>query len=534
MGLGRRRRTDLARRARGCSEREPRAVHLRGPSPGRRLPGRRRRPHVRGARHRPVRCWGDGANGRLGYGNLNNIGDNETPGIGRRRSTSARAARAVAIAVGNAHTCALLDNGTVRCWGSGANGRLGYGNTNDIGDNETPGTAGPVDLGAGRTAVAITAGNAPHLRAARQRHGALLGQRRTTAASATGTRTTIGDNETPGSVGPVDLGAGRTAIAITAGGSHTCAMLDNGTVRCWGERRQRAARLRQHQRHRRQRDARRLRPGRPRARPHGGRDQRRAARTPARCSTTARCAAGAAARTAGSATATRTTIGDNETPGSVGPVDLGAGRTAVAISRRRRTHLRRRSTPARCAAGAAARTAGSATATLNDIGDNETPGSVGPVDLGRTDGRSRSRPAARTPARCSPPARLAALGQVRCWGLGAERPARLRRTRTRSATTRRRARSSPVNAGGAIAVRVSPALSLTLKPKRDRRAAYRFKASGRLGGFLADRSTCSGLVTVRAKKGKRSVARKAALDARPGHVRATARRSGSSARASGR
>ena len=39
-----------------------------------------------------------------------------------------------------------------------------------------------------------------------------------------------------------------------------------------------------------------------------------------------------------------------------------------------------------------------------------------------------------------------------------------------------------------MAIKVQPALSLTLKPKRDRRAAYRFTASGRLSGFLADRS----------------------------------------------
>ena len=56
----------------------------------------------------------------------------------------------------------------------------------------------------------------------------------TRASSATPAGPTIGDNETPGSVGPVRLGEGRTATAITAGGNHTCALLDNGRVRCWG------------------------------------------------------------------------------------------------------------------------------------------------------------------------------------------------------------------------------------------------------------------------------------------------------------
>jgi hypothetical protein len=44
----------------------------------------------------------------------------------------------------------------------------------------------------------------------------------------------IGDNETPGSVGPIPVGAGRTVAAITAGSRHTCARLDDGNVRCWG------------------------------------------------------------------------------------------------------------------------------------------------------------------------------------------------------------------------------------------------------------------------------------------------------------
>ena len=32
----------------------------------------------------------------------------------------------------------------------------------------------------------------------------------------------------------VDLGSGRTAKVIVAGGSHTCAILDNSSIKCWG------------------------------------------------------------------------------------------------------------------------------------------------------------------------------------------------------------------------------------------------------------------------------------------------------------
>ena len=47
------------------------------------------------------------------------------------------------LAAGQA-TCALLDTGNLRCWGSNDFGQLGYGNTTFIGDNETPASAGDV------------------------------------------------------------------------------------------------------------------------------------------------------------------------------------------------------------------------------------------------------------------------------------------------------------------------------------------------------------------------------------------------------
>ena len=207
-----------------------------------------------------VRCWGDGGFGRLGYGHTGTIGDNESPaatpvvkiGTGRR---------AVAIAAGTDHTCAILDTGRVRCWGFGADGLLGYGNTTTIGDNEHPASAGPVNLGSGRRAVAIAAGlyhTCVILDTGRVRCWGWGGQ----GALGYGNTDTIGDNEAPAAVSPVNIGTGRRAVAIAARGDHTCVILDNGRVRCWGNGGERTAGVREHRQDRRQRGAGLRRPGR--------------------------------------------------------------------------------------------------------------------------------------------------------------------------------------------------------------------------------------------------------------------------------
>jgi alpha-tubulin suppressor-like RCC1 family protein len=184
-----------------------------------------------------VRCWGFGGNGRLGYGNQNDVLDPSS--VGAVNLGPGRTARA--ITAGGAHTCAILDDGTVRCWGFGGGGypigggELGYGNTNNVGDKpgSSPGAAGPVYLGAGRTAVAISAGEG-HTCAILDDGSVLCWGQNYDGQLGYGNTSAVGDTatNTPGMVGPVGLG--RPAVAISAGGQHTCAILDDGTVRCWG------------------------------------------------------------------------------------------------------------------------------------------------------------------------------------------------------------------------------------------------------------------------------------------------------------
>jgi hypothetical protein len=99
-----------------------------------------------------VRCWGNGASGRLGYGNIDSIGDNEPPSAAGDVDIGGTAVR---VGAGGDFTCALLDSGELRCWGASTHGQLGYGNILTIGDDESPASAGDVPFGGSGLYVAV-------------------------------------------------------------------------------------------------------------------------------------------------------------------------------------------------------------------------------------------------------------------------------------------------------------------------------------------------------------------------------------------
>jgi alpha-tubulin suppressor-like RCC1 family protein len=185
-----------------------------------------------------VKCWGLNYNGQLGLGHTADRGDQPGEMGDSLPHVDLGADKAAAIAAGWGHTCALLKGGAVKCWGDNLEGQLGAGDQKNRGDD--PGEMGnalpPVALGTGKKAVAITAGYA-HTCALLQggavkcwgwNHDEQLG---------TGDDLDRGDgpNEMGDALPAVDLGLGKKAIAIAAGTIHTCALLDDGGVKCWGD-----------------------------------------------------------------------------------------------------------------------------------------------------------------------------------------------------------------------------------------------------------------------------------------------------------
>jgi len=92
-----------------------------------------------------IRCWGSTGDGQLSYGTHISFSRSKPPASVGDVPVGGTV---VQVAGGNSHTCALLDTGTVRCWGRGDRGQLGYGNTDHIGLNDTPASAADVDVGA--------------------------------------------------------------------------------------------------------------------------------------------------------------------------------------------------------------------------------------------------------------------------------------------------------------------------------------------------------------------------------------------------
>jgi len=70
-----------------------------------------------------VKCWGENADGELGYGKSGAYAGSNIP------VTVSNLSDATAIHAGADHTCALLNTGEVKCWGSNFYGQLGDGTT---------------------------------------------------------------------------------------------------------------------------------------------------------------------------------------------------------------------------------------------------------------------------------------------------------------------------------------------------------------------------------------------------------------------
>jgi alpha-tubulin suppressor-like RCC1 family protein len=173
---------------------------------------------------RTVRCFGSNSNGQLGNGGLGDGGtQNQSAPVAVTDSSGVELSGVSALSSGSFHTCALVSGGGVQCWGSNAFGAVG----GDIG--------GDINL----SAPNAVSGLAPisYLSA---------GYDHTFGSTASGAFFGLGSDlfgelcagdDTAGHITavPLALSSLQGAVSIGPGYAHNCALQANGAVVCCGD-----------------------------------------------------------------------------------------------------------------------------------------------------------------------------------------------------------------------------------------------------------------------------------------------------------
>ncbi len=158
-----------------------------------------------------MKCWGRNDYGQLGDG----TGDSHFTPV----NVTGLSSGVIAIVAGGSHTCAITYSSGLKCWGMNWDGQLGDGT---IKDRYTPVNVHGLSSGV----TAISAGSA---------HTCALLSNDGVKCWGVNNHGQLGDGTGVSQLTPVDVnGLSNSVSAIAAGSYHTCALLSGGGVKCWG------------------------------------------------------------------------------------------------------------------------------------------------------------------------------------------------------------------------------------------------------------------------------------------------------------
>jgi len=159
-----------------------------------------------------VRCWGSNSRGALGDGGATQA--QQAPTV------VPRLIGVRAISAGGVHVCALMDAGTVKCWGYNAYGQVGNGSM------DAAGVFQPTDV-VGLTNVTTIEAGGYHSCAITSSGGA--------ACWGQGQSGQLGNGTNQSSSVPVAVaGLSSGVVSLMGGEYHTCAITTSGRATCWG------------------------------------------------------------------------------------------------------------------------------------------------------------------------------------------------------------------------------------------------------------------------------------------------------------
>ena len=159
-----------------------------------------------------LRCWGQNTFGQLGSGAIN--AGTHIP------QTVNLNGFARGVAMGQSHTCGVRTDGSVYCWGNNARGQLG------LGTQTASASPLPVNVGG---AVKVVSGN---------EHTCVVvsGGNNEVRCWGAGDQGQLGSGNTADAAIPqLVTGLTEPLKDIAAGAEHTCVVFSTGTVACWGD-----------------------------------------------------------------------------------------------------------------------------------------------------------------------------------------------------------------------------------------------------------------------------------------------------------
>jgi alpha-tubulin suppressor-like RCC1 family protein/Tol biopolymer transport system component len=161
-----------------------------------------------------VKCWGLASYGQLGDG---------TGGHKPVTTTVLGLSSGVAAVEGGYEfSCSLSSSGRVQCWGNNGQGQLGNGNTTS---STSPGDVS--GLGSGVASLSAGMGTGGHACVVTSGGGA--------KCWGSGSLGRLGNGSSADRLAPTDVTNLTSGVsAISAGGFHTCALTTGGGMKCWG------------------------------------------------------------------------------------------------------------------------------------------------------------------------------------------------------------------------------------------------------------------------------------------------------------